>query len=89
MTKLEDSHERAFFLSVREPLPFSFAEKRRALSFIFETYQLTTTTRMSAMNNAWRVCETRKTEATQDLSIACYSFLVLLIVAVADVAFKI
>jgi hypothetical protein len=39
---------------------------------------------------AWRVCETRKKiESSQDLYLACVSFLVLLFVAVADAAFKI
>lgn len=43
---------------------------------------------------AWRVCETRKTpphtiEASQDLYLACLSFVLLLVVAVADVALKI
>lgn len=38
----------------------------------------------------WRVCEARKKiESSQDLYLACISFLVLLCFAVADAAFKI
>ncbi len=42
----------------------------------------------SANVKSWRVCETRKTESSQDLYLACISFLVLLFVAVADTALK-